>query len=100
MSKRFLYGAIDITTLEALAVGTSESKIKEFIADKADERIKLFKVTTEFGKNYKVRLNIEDFSPNRENFNELTSAMQRLWQLIYMFEMDMAESNTEIHVFE
>ncbi len=100
MDKRFLYGAIDITTLEALAVGTSESKIKEFIASKADEKIKLFKVTTEFGKNYKVRLNIEDFSPNRENFNELTSAMQRLWQLIYMFELDLAESNTEIYIFK
>ena len=100
MHKRFLYGAIDITALEPLAVGTNENKVKEFVASKADGRIKLFKVTTEFGKNYKVRLSIDGFSPNRDNFNEVTAQMQRLWQLVYMFELDMAESNTELYIFE
>ena len=100
MDKRFLYGAIDITTLQALAVGTNENKIKEFISGKADKNIRLFKVITELGKSYKVRLNIDGFSPNRENLNEVTSGMQQLWQLVYMFELDMAESNTEIYIFE
>ena len=100
MSKRFLYGAVDTTTLQALAIGTNENKIKEFISSKADKIIKLFNVIIEFGKNYKVRLTIEGFSPNRENLEEVMSKIKELWGLVYMLELDLAESNTEIYIFE
>jgi hypothetical protein len=100
MDKRYLYGAVDISSLQVLAVGTNEDKIKEFIADKADEKTKGFKVVTEFGKNYKVKLSIDGFSPNLENLEEAGKKMKELWGLIYMLEMDLAEANTEIHVFD
>ncbi len=100
MSKRFLYGAVDITTLQALAIGTSENKIKEFISGKADKIIKLFHVIIEFGKNYKIKLNIEGFFPNLENLEEVKSKIKELWGLVYMLELDLAESNTEIYIFE
>ncbi len=100
MSKRFLYGAVDITTLRALAIGTNENKIREFISSKADKIVKLFNVITEFGKNYKVKLNIEGFFPNLENLEEVRSKIKELWGLVYILESDLAESNTEIYIFE
>ena len=100
MSKRFLYGAVDITTLQAIAIGTNENKIKEFISSKADKIIKLFNVIIEFGKNYKIKLNIEGFFPNLENLEEVKSKIKELWGLVYILELDLAESNTEIYIFE
>jgi hypothetical protein len=100
MSERFLYGAVDITTLQALAIGTNENKIKEFILSRADKIIKLFNVVIEFGKNYKIRLNIEGFLPNLENLGEVKSKIKELWGLVYMLEMDLAEANTEIYIFQ
>jgi hypothetical protein len=100
MSKRFLYGAVDITTLQAIAIGTSENKIREFISSKADKIIKLFNVIIEFGKSYKIKLNIEGFLPNLENLGEVKSKIKELWGLVYMLELDLAESNTEIYMFE
>jgi hypothetical protein len=100
MSERLLYGAVDMTTLQALAIGTNKNKIKKFISTKADRIIKLFNVIIEFGKNYKVRLNIEGFFPNRENLEEVMSKIRELWELVYILELDLAESNTEIYIFE
>ena len=99
MSKRFLYGAVDMTTFQALAIGTNKNKIKEFILSKAGRIIGLFNVIIEFGKNYKVKLSIEGFSPKRENLDEAMSKLKELWGLVYMLEIDLAESNTEIYVF-
>ncbi len=100
MNKRYLYGAVNVDKLEVLAVGTNEDKIKEFIADKTDDKIKILKVVTEFGKNYKVKLGIDGFSPNLENLEEAGRKMKELWGLIYMLEIDLAESNTEIFIFD
>ena len=100
MSERFLYGAVDITTLQAIAIGTNENKIKEFISSKADKIIKLFNVIIEFGKNYKIKLNIEGFFPNLENLEEVKSKIKELWGLVYILESDLAESNTEIYIFK
>jgi hypothetical protein len=100
MSERFLYGAVDTTTLQALAIGTNENKIREFISSKADKIVKLFNVIIEFGKNYKVKLNIEGFYPNLENLEEVKSKIKELWGLVYMLESDLAEANTEIYIFE
>jgi hypothetical protein len=100
MSKRFLYGAIDLVQFQALAIGTNETKIDAFISGKADKAIKHFKVIIESGKDYKVKLNIEDFSPARTNFEEVAFKMRKLWELIYLFESDVSESNTEIYIFE
>jgi len=100
MSKRYLYGAIDIANLKALAIGTNEEKIREFIAGKADKTIKRFKVIIEMGKNYNVKLNIDDFSPDVANFEEVNLKMRRLWELIYLFETDLSESNMEIFIFD
>ena len=104
MSKRYLYGAIDLSEFKALAIGTSEHKINEFIVSKVptdkDKTIKHFKVTIDYGKNYKVNLNIEDFSPLHADMDKVAIRMRRLWELIYLFEADVSESNTEIHIFE
>ncbi|MFA5554073.1 MAG: hypothetical protein WCZ89_05325 [Phycisphaerae bacterium] len=100
MNKRYLYGAVDIDNLQVLAVGTNEDKIKDFIAGKADEKLKIFKVTTETGKSYKVKLSIDGFSPNLQNIEEDGRKMRELWGLIYMLEIDLAESNTEIFIFD
>jgi hypothetical protein len=83
-----------------LAIGTSEDKINAFISGKADKAVKHFKVTIETGKDYKVRLNIEDFSPARADFDDVAFKMRKLWELIYLFESDVSESNTEIYIFE
>ena len=100
MSKRFLYGAIDITMLKALAIGTNESKIKEFISGKADKNIKSFRVVVESEKNYNVSLNIEGFSPKLDELDEINSKMRKLWELIYFFELDLSESNEGIYIFK
>jgi hypothetical protein len=100
VSKRFLYGAIDITSLDALAIGTSEGKIKEFISSKADKNIKLFKVTIDLEKSYKVRLNIDGFSPDPNHLGEINVKMKKLWDLVYLFELDVTESKTEIYIFK
>jgi len=100
MNRRYLYGAIDMKTFKPLAIGTSEARINAFIADHADKAIKHFKVTIETGKNYKVHLNIEDFSPARADFDDVAFKMRKLWELIYLFESDVSESNTEIYVFD
>jgi hypothetical protein len=96
MDKRFLYGAVDTTMLKALAIGTNKNKIDDFISGKADETIKHFKVIIESGKNYTARLSIDDFSPDVANLEESNSKMRKLWELIYFFESDLSESNTEI----
>jgi hypothetical protein len=83
-----------------LAIGTSEGKINAFIADHADKAIKHFKVTIETAKDYKVRLNIEDFSPARADFDDVAFKMRKLWELIYLFESDVSDSNMEIYIFE
>ncbi len=95
-----MYGAIDIANLKAMAIGTSEEKIREFISGKADKTVKRFKVIIEMGKNYNVKLNIDDFSPDVANFEEVNLKMRRLWELIYLFETDLSESNMEIFIFE
>ena len=100
MNKRFLYGAIDATTFKALAMGTNEDKIDEFISGQADKTIKRFKVIIEYGKDYKVRLNIEDFFPDLADLKEANSKMRELWELIYFFESDLSESNTEMYIFK
>jgi hypothetical protein len=100
VSKRFLYGAIDIISLDALAIGTSEAKIREFISNKADKNIKLFKVTIDLEKNYKVRLNIDGFSPDPSHLSEINAKMKKLWDLVYLFELDVSESQTEIYIFK
>jgi hypothetical protein len=104
MNKRFLYGAIDLKDFKALAIGTNETKINEFIssgmaADK-DKKIKHFKVIIDYGKNYKVNLNIEDFTPVSTGHDDVALKMRKLWELIYLFESDVSESNTEIYIFE
>lgn len=104
MSKRYLYGAIDLSEFKALAIGTSEHKINEFIASQAAANkntiIKHFKVTIDYGKNYKVNLNIQDFSPLHADMDKVAVKMRKLWELIYLFEADVSESNTEIYIFE
>lgn len=104
MSRRYLYGAIDLSDFKALAIGTSEQKINEFIASytaaNKDKKTKHFKVAIETGKSYKVRLNIEDFTPVSTGHDDVAAKMRRLWELIYLFESDVSESNTEIYVFE
>ncbi|MBM4103855.1 MAG: hypothetical protein FJ263_07365 [Planctomycetes bacterium] len=100
MSRRYLYGAIDMKAFKPLAIGTSEAKINAFILDHADKAIKHFKVTIETGKDYKVRLNIEDFSPAHADFDDVAFKMRKLWELIYLFESDVSDSNMEIYIFE
>ena len=100
MSKKFLYGAIDVTKLNALAIGTNKDKIDDFISGKADKTIKHFKVIIETGKNYSVKLNIDEFSPDVANMEEVTSKMRKVWELIYLFESALSESNTEIFIFK
>lgn len=104
MTRRYLYGAIELISLKALAIGTSEQKINEYIAAHAaantEKKAKHFKVTIETGKSYKVRLNIEDFTPVSTGHDDVAVKMRRLWELIYLFESDVSESNTEIYVFE
>jgi len=100
MDKRFLYGAIDTTKLNALAIGTNKNKINDFISGKADKTIKHFTVFIESGKNYTAKLNISDFSPDVAKLEEVNSKMRKLWELIYFFESDLFESNTEIFIFE
>jgi hypothetical protein len=104
MNKRYLYGAIDLADFKALAIGTSESRINEFITSKKaankDKKIKHFKVIIDHGKNYKVNLNIEDFTPVSTGHDDIAFKMRKLWELIYLFESDVSESNTEIYIFE
>src|SRR3989339_827994 len=100
MDKRFLYGAVDITMLKALAIGTNKNKIDDFILGKADKKIKHFKVIIESGKNFSIKLNIDDFSPDVAKLEEVNLKMRKLWELIYFFETDLSESNTEIFIFE
>ena len=99
MTKNFLYGALDTTNLKALAIGTNKDKIDDFILSKADTKIKHFTVIIETGKNYGIKLNIEDFSPDMANLEDVNSKMRKLWELIYFFESDLSESNTEILIF-
>jgi len=104
MSKRYLYGAIDFADFKALAIGTSETKINEFIVSKAaedkDKKIKHFKVIIDYAKNYKVNLNIEDFNPVSTGHEDIAFKMRKLWELIYLFESDVSESNMEIYIFK
>jgi hypothetical protein len=104
MNKRYLYGAIDLSSFKPLAIGTNQQKINDFIASRAtadkDKKVKHFKVTIDYGKNYKVNLNIEDFSPVSSDHDNVAIKMRKLWELIYLIESDVSESNTEIYVFE
>jgi hypothetical protein len=104
MNKRYLYGAIDLSSFKPLAIGTNETKINEFIASRTaadkNKKIKHFKVIIDYGKNYKVNLNIEDFAPVSTGHDDITLKMRKLWELIYLFESDVSESNTEIYIFE
>jgi hypothetical protein len=104
MGKRYLYGAIDLSNFKPLAIGTSPQKIDDFIASgrtaHKEMKIKHFKVIIDYGKNYKVNLNIEDFTPVSAGHDDVALKMRKLWELIYLFESDVSESNTEIYVFE
>jgi hypothetical protein len=104
MSKRYLYGAIDLSSFKPLAIGTSQQKIEDFIKNYAaaskEVKIKHFKVTIETAKSYQVRLNIEDFNPVSTGHDDVALKMRKLWELIYLFESDVSESKTEIYVFE
>jgi hypothetical protein len=104
MDKRYLYGAIDLADFKALAIGTNEQKVNEFIASRAaavkEKEIKHFKVIINHGKNYKVNLNIEDFNPVSAGHGDVAFKMRKLWELIYLFESDVSESNTELYIFE